>query len=378
MEINRLMLYVIVIWEMFLAFIKRNSKIVSFVILLTLFLIAAFSYGIADSELYLGRYNHYDVAFLYDQTEPLYTWVVKMANMVNMPYRLFLGLEYLFILACFSFFVKKYTKKYNFVLFLYIIWPFCRDVAVLRTTLGAAFVYIGFSYLLRGGKRNLIIYSICVLLGGLFHYGMLFFFIMIPIEIVKSEETLAKNKLFRLFLILFIVEIVVFRVFPQLPFTGTLMNKINFVLERSVNGNSLVTAPGALRTLFMFLIYYFLHRKVLHKLKASNDQLHIAMSEKIFYINSFVLLIIPVLSYIPDLARIQQCVALLSYVEFSWYFSKTVKANVIKKKELIFYGLCIGYATIYLFIIVLKTDQFETVFRALFENNLLNKYFWFS
>ena len=112
------MLYVIVIWEMFLAFIKRNSKIVSFMILLTLFLIAAFSYGIADYEIYLGRYNHYDDAFLYDQTEPLYTWVVKMANMVNMPYRLFLGLEYLFILACFSFFVKKYTKKYNFVLFL--------------------------------------------------------------------------------------------------------------------------------------------------------------------------------------------------------------------------------------------------------------------
>lgn len=368
------MLYFLIIWEMLLSFLKRNSKIVTFIILISLFSIAAFSYGTADFEIYEGRYNYYDVKFIISQTEPLYTLLIKLARRINLPYRVFLAIEYFVIIGSFSYFVKKFTKNANFILFLYIIWPFCRDVVVLRTTLGSAFVYIGLNFLLKGGKRNVLIYSFFVLVGGLIHYSMLFFELLVIIDILKNKEVNKQKSLLLVFGALFCAELFIFKVFPNLPFTGTLMNKINFVLQRGIENKNILKAPGAMRTVLMFIIYYFLHKKVICKLIRQNDNAKIEISEKVFYINLYVLLIIPLLNYFPDLVRLQQCIALLSYVEFSFYFSKQIRMNTIKKSEIIFWGQCMVYALLYLFIIVINTDQIDTVFRSLFEKNLLNTF----
>ena len=364
------MLYFFTLLEMLIAFIKKNSKVITFVLLATMFIIATFSSETADFTIYEGRYYHYDVAFLYDQTEPLYTLIIKMARFLNLPYRLFLGIEYAIIIISFSCFVKKFSNNYNWILVLYLIWPFCRDVVVLRTTLGAAFVYIGFNFLLKDGKKNLLKYIICVLIAGLIHYSMFFFLIMAAIEIIKSRENVTENRLLVIFFVIFVIELVVFKVFPQLPFTGRMMNKINYVLSRQTDVTNLVSAPGTVRTVFMFAIYYLLHIQVHQKVKARNEIDKVKLSEKIFYVNLYVLLIIPLLSYVPDLWRLQQILALLCYVEFSFYFSNS-KNRKTTKNELIFFIECIIYALTYLFIIVLKTDQLDTVFRALFENNIL-------
>lgn len=93
---------------------------------------------------------------------------------------------------------------------------------------------------------------------------------------------------------------------------------------------------------------------------------------KIFYINLYQLLCIPLYNYVPDLWRLQQILMILNYVEFSYYIN-TVRKSRYTKREFIFLLQAMGYAFTYLFIIVLKTDQFETVLRPLFENNILFK-----
>lgn len=366
------MLYLIAVLNLIVAFVNRRKKLVTYFLLSMIFLLAAFSYGFADYDIYYGRFMYYDSDFLKDQTEPLYTFIIHIARNINMPYNIFLALEYFLIFGCFYFFVRKYTDNVNFVLLLYIIWPFCRDVSVIRTSIGSAFVYIGLTYFLRDEKKYLIQYVFFVMVGAMFHYGMLFFLIMIIIPLLPSKEDIVENRLLRLFFVIFVIEIFAFEAFPRLPFTGTIMTKINFVLQRSTDSNSIITAPGTLRTLLMFFVYLFLHKKVIGKLRRKKEDGRIKIATKIYYINLYVLLVIPFYRYMPDLCRLQQAIALLSYVEFSYYFSKYKSERYLSKDELVFWGECAFYAVLYLFIIVLHTDQFDTIFRALFEKNYLN------
>lgn len=61
---------------------------------------------------------------------------------------------------------------------------------------------------------------------------------------------------------------------------------------------------------------------------------------------------------------------ILNYVEFSFYLDSYFR-HKYKRSEMIFIAESVGYAFIYLYVIVLKTNQFRTVLRPLFENNVL-------
>lgn len=366
------MLYLITLFNLVLLFLYRNKRAITIWVTFAIFLIATFNYGTADFGVYYGRYLYYDSTFFKDQTEPLYTLVIRLARTFGMPYRTFLGMEYAVIFGSFYFFISKHAKIPNIVLIWYIIWPFCRDVSGVRTSLGCAFIYIAFSFFIKEEKKYLIPYVIFVLIGGMFHYGMLFYLILLLIPMVPNTTKSGKNRLIIIFVLLFLIEVMFLNVIPNLPFTGTLMKKISYVFGRSTQSGNIITAPGTFRTLFMFIVYYYLHGKVERKLCKDGDYARLKIAQRIYYVNLYVLLAIPLYVYVPDLCRIQQCIAILCYIEFSFFFSDTNNARKIKKSELIFFFECLGYAIIYLFIIVLKTNEFNSILRGLFEQNILN------
>ena len=366
------MSYILAFAEMMAAVFSRKSKLISIIIAVTLIIMIGWSSGTADFSNNEGRYIYYDTEWINSITEPLYTLIMKTCNSFGMPFRTFLVLEAVFIVSVFLWFIQKESDSTNYVLMLYFIWPFCRDAVVLRTTLATTFLYIAFHFYLKSGKRNLVWFSLVVFTAGMIHYGMLFYLVLFIPALIPSKEDIVHNRATRLFVYIFVAELFFFKVFPQLPFTGVLVNKINFVLKRSVETSGIITAPGALRTLFMFILYYFLHRQVRQKLKrdAAGNKEKLEKIHKIFYINLYQMLCIPLYNYVPDLWRLHQALMILNYVEFSFYLN-SYSRHKYKRSELIFIAESVGYGFIYLFIIVLKTDQFWTVLRPLFENNVL-------
>ncbi len=366
------MSYILAFVEIMSAIFSRKSKVVSIVIAATLIILIGWSSGTADYIVNEGRYYYYDAEWLLSKTEPLFTLIMKIFNNAGVQFRTFLVLEAVFIISVFSWFIQKESACANFVLLLYFIWPFCRDAVVLRTTLGAAFIYVAFHFYLKSEKRNLVWFVLAISVAGMIHYGMLFYFVLLIPAFVPSKADIVHNRAVRLFAYIFVAELLVFQAFPQLPFTGALMNKINFVLRRSVETTSIITAPGTLRTLFMFILYFFLHCQVKGKLKrnVTRNEEKINKIEKIFNINLYQLLCIPLYNFVPDLWRLQQMLMILNYVEFSFYLDSYFR-HKYKRSEMIFIAESVGYAFIYLYVIVLRTNQFRTVLRPLFENNVL-------
>lgn len=387
------MLYVMTIVDVFIAFCRRKSKVIKILTLLLLIFIMGFASEVADFGIYEGRYNSFNVSYFLDQTEPGYTFIMKVFNYIGLNYRQFLILESIFIMSSYTWFMDKMTQNINYVLLLYIIWPFCRDAVVLRTSLGTTFLYFGLYFYLKNNddksltslydninnrkmklspKKNLIIFAIFVIISGTIHYGLLFFMVLLIPGLLSIKNKNNDIIIVGVFLCLFLIIYIGYGLIVNLPFSGTLLAKIQFVIDRSTQSDNILLAPGTLRTLFMFFLYLIIHFQVEKKLKENEDKSKYYISKKIFYINLYQLLVIPLYSMIPDLWRLQQVLMILNYVEFS-YFISDKNGKSYTEKEICFIIETVAYAFIYLFIIVLNTEQFNTVLRLLFENNIILK-----
>ncbi len=387
------MLYIMTFLDVFMAFCRRKSKVIKFLTLFLLIFIMGFSSGFADFLIYESRYNFFDVSFFSDQTEPGYTLIMKIFNYIGLNYRQYLFLESIFITVSYVWFMDKMTKNINYVLSLYIIWPFCWDASARRTSLAVTFLYFSFYFYLKSSddkslqslygsinsrkkkffhKHNLMIFTIFIIISGTIHYGMLFFMVLIIPGLLSIKKKNNDRIIVSVFLCLFLIICSSYELIVNLPFSGTLLNKIQFVIDRSSQSSNILLAPGTLRTLFMFFLYFIIHLQVEKKLRTNENKTKYYISKKIFYINLYQLLVIPFFSVVPDLWRLQQVLMILNYVEFS-YFISDKNEQKYTQKEIFFIIETIGYAFIYLFIMVLNTEVFDVVLRPLFENNIILK-----
>ena len=73
---------------------------------------------------------------------------------------------------------RRFTKKYNFILAMWLIWPFIPSVSGIRFTMASMIVCYGIPFLLED-KRGLIKYIICVFIAAFIHFSVLFYLIFI-------------------------------------------------------------------------------------------------------------------------------------------------------------------------------------------------------
>lgn len=376
------MLYVLASCILCGSIIFSREKFQSYITLLFLWVLFAFSYGNADYNIHLRKYTQYQT--LDSQTEWLYNKIMVIFNHLGLSYQEFLIVLSVFVLLIIFNFVRKHTKSPAWVLAMYMIYPFCMDVTMVRYTLAISIVYIGLNFLFEGEKWWVIKYCICVLIASMIHLSSIFCLLfMLP-------KFMDLKKLFKL-MVLLSIGLTVFASFLT-SFVDKLVSisflnigtKLSIVLNASdmkYNFRSVMNYRGKMLLLLIcaLVIYYILYQWMKRNSVFQNGE---AKAEIDFFktalgMNVSILPLIGLLSFSADLYRIQLSLSIVNYVAFAQYFELRNQLRMPREITRVSKTTCIiiigtvfvAIAGLYLW--VLSSTNIDSVFRALFENNTL-------
>lgn len=367
------MTYIISIIMLALCLVKKNSRNVYIFAFIVFWILFGWSSNNADYQIYVGRYNNYSGQIL-NLTEPLFTALMRIFNMINLDYTQFLIVISFIILMVYFIFIKKSTKQTCFVLVIYFIFPFCIDVCQLRFSIATIFSTIGLYYLIfdENVKRSIIKYIIFIFLAGMIHFAMLFLLLLIIPKILDLKQTIIIT-----FVALIILQIFMTMV-PNIEIQGTnvLAGKINFVLDyANQKYNTEVVLVTVYRVIIFFVLYLIINRIVIKRIYSQKENVEeydkkINALKLVLKMNIFILVILPLLSISVDLYRVQVTLSLINIITYSYFFIKQ-KRGTINLYNIMFILICILFNMINLYLLVLRNTNIDTVWWPLFNNNLL-------
>jgi hypothetical protein len=362
--------------------ILSREKFQSYITLLFLWLLFAFSYGNADYNIHLRKYTQYQT--LNSQTEWLYNKLMAIFNHLGLSYREFLIVLSVFVLLIIFNFVRKHTKSAAWVLAMYMIYPFCMDVTMVRYTLAISIVYIGLNFLFEGKKWWVVKYCVCVLIASMIHLSSIFCLLfMLP----KFMDLKKLSKL----MILLSIGITAFASF-RTAFVDKLVGisflnigtKLSIVLNASdmkYNFRSVMNYREKMLLLLIcaLAIYYILYQWMKRNSVFQNDEAKVEVDffKTALGMNVSILPLIGLLSFSADLFRIQLSLSIVNYVAFAQYFELRNKLQMPREITKVSKTTCaIVIGTVFvaiagLYLWVLSSTNIVSVFRALFENNTL-------
>lgn len=151
---------------------------------LLLFLLFAFNNVNPDYTNYLNMYNSIN-AYNGKMKEPLFKLLMIVFHSNGASYQLFRLVISLIAVLVIVTFLWRYSPYPNLALLLYFLYPFTLDVTQLRQSLGLAMILVSLHIIIEHEKRKqmqgIVLFSILMAIGTLFHYSCLLF---IPLYIM--------------------------------------------------------------------------------------------------------------------------------------------------------------------------------------------------
>lgn len=376
------MLYILAIGIFSCSLILSREKFQTYITLGFLWILFAFSYGNADYYIHLRKYTQYEL--LNSQTEWLYNKLMAIFNHFGFSYQGFLIVVSAIVLMVFFSFAKKYTKNTAFVLAIYMVYPFCMDVTMVRYTLAISVVYIGLNFLFENDKWWGIKYCICILIASMIHLSAIFCLLFMLPKFMNIKKLLK--------LMIFLSVSITMFASVITTFIDQLMNinflnigtKLSIVLNASdmkYNFQNIMNYRFKMLLIFMcsMVIYYILYKwmkrnRVFEKTEAKTQVNYFWLA---LGMNISILPLIGLLSFSADLFRIQLSLSIVNYVAVAQYFDLRKKLQMSREiTKISRTTLTLGISTIFiaiagLYLWVLSSSNIISVFRALFENNIL-------
>lgn len=365
------MTYFLSLYFLLRSFIQKNKKTIFIGMLVFMFIMFGWSFKTADWNIYLNRFNNYVV--LSSKTEPLFSLVIKIFNILHMDFRTFLIIISFFVVYMYG--NLLYKQKYrNFILALYFIFPFIMDVSQIRFALASIVALHGIFIFSKSelSKKELLFSIFLIICASLIHVSMILCFLFFLVKNKKSSV------LFTTVVILTILITVLLVTSSNRSFilsgSTSIVKKINTILilnQQSISLDKIIRAIS--RMVIFFVMFLTLNKTVINRLKKNNDEEKIKICNYILNYNIIVLLLIPFTCYSPDLYRLQQIVSVLNYLSYSFFFKEEylIKHNKIRFNELVFTLSCILVAFINLYMYVLSSNNINVVFYPFFNNNII-------
>jgi hypothetical protein len=162
-----------------LALIKKESKILTILLLLLTYILFAFEQSDGDYMYYLIFFEQIGVGQGAGmEYEPLYVFSCKMANEFGMSFFHLRAIISVIEVLILFFVAKRFTSKTAFVLALFFIFPALFDAELFRWLFGICIVIFGMQYLIRSKSfYDYLRYFICVVIASYYHSGCWFFLI---------------------------------------------------------------------------------------------------------------------------------------------------------------------------------------------------------
>ena len=312
----------IAITILILCLIKWRSKIVLLLTLIGLWFLTVNCGETLDSQNYI---NEYDVISITNMVkEPLYVWFVYSFQSMGFTYETYHAIASAIALCIMAISTYRLAKNYNLVLGIFLLYPFALYVVQVRNFYAFALSTIGLYFLNESNENrekenqtkrlyNEILSSIIIICAGLIHSAYLFFLCFI------FAERLNVKKVIIITVVLIVVESMSINTSFLIYFSSyfNVSKRLEHAIDfQSIDGQSDITFR-IIVTFFMCLCcFLYLLYQVKRKEGSDDKALTQIYHQNLFMlkINILCLIIIPFVSLIREVFRIQEALMLLNYI----------------------------------------------------------------
>jgi len=357
--------------------VAKKSKLYSVIIfafLLTLFGLNNHHLGYSnyfnmDFSNYYTAYLSSDGALSSRNMETGFRYIMYLSNSLGLSmnsFRLVIGF-FGFTLIINT--IKRYSNYPNYVLSLYLIYPFINDVIQIRSFLAASIVIFSIRYLIENKKWNLFKYVLSIFIASSIHVSSLFYLVLILVRFLKSKN---------IFVIVFtalptLVILAYTSFYPFLASKITNNEKVFLYLSRRTTWGLLLVFG----ILFMlYLVHYILNKECKRSLWNKDNSIinkvakvkldKIEFYDSMLKINTILLLIAPLLVYDFNFIRLYRNILPLNYIIY-------IDAIILNKasKHAYMYLTLIYVSLSILFMVFYGLHASEQIFPVFNDNILL-------
>ena len=173
---------------------KANKRflMISFIIIYLVCALRDYSVG-RDIQGYMETYEQSSQYLLWDASwtymESGYVAYMKICSLLGLSDRMFLCVTYIFMLFPIYYTIKKYSDNPLLSVIIFICFQFLTfDLSGIRQGLATSICLMGFTFALKEGKRNLIIFYLFAILAFLFHRSSIIF-MLVPFIVRMKYNT---------------------------------------------------------------------------------------------------------------------------------------------------------------------------------------------
>lgn len=339
--------------------IKRQSKILFYIIWILLLLLFGGSTENADRIAYMNNYEQstfgaFDAPFEYG-----FQLLCQIGSFLGLSYDQFLFVIALIGLALIASTIKLYAGNSSYTLSLYSIYPFVLDTVQIRNFAAMSIIIYGSRYIL-SHKKEYIKYIISILLASSVHVSALFYFSGL---IVAFKNT---KKLFTIVVVAAISSIFLIPII--LPYL-TVITSIEKIEAYTLTETSMFTKVGIIAYFAYFISLLLIARNILNRVQrednAPSQSKFVQIDpEAVLKIN---IICIPILYLMIDnlnFFRVCRNIMVINYILFALCLSKM-------KRSIMYYVFfwCILILAVASFIIFIVVAPVTNIVDPLFENN---------
>lgn len=346
----------LILISIFSGILKNRFRALSFVLLMTMWVLFWGSQGIADQAIYMFRYSRIgDLTLSVWDYEFGFRFLMKIASQAGLNYRQFLmvvsSLGLLLIVST----VKKLSPKPQIVYALYFIFPLMLDIVQVRYFLAMSIFIYALRFLIKPSPKNILNYVALIVVASLFHFTLLFFVGVIFFVFMKE------NILLRIILIVTIAGLFL----SYTGFLSTAVDLLTFAIPFEMLETYFLRKVrfGFLEKFFVqisvILIMEFYYRYI--KSRNSFD----AYCNIVRNLNIISLILFPLYIYDVNFFRLFRILYIPNYIVISLAIDRS---NTTKRFQLILLSIFLALS---LFMYHIFLNSRESVFWPLFENNFV-------
>lgn len=311
-----LLFAILIIW----GFIQKKSKLYTLAIITFLCIIMGLNnhhlnnsfYYNMDFENYYTLYQDSVVGISSRNIDIGFKWLMYISNLLGMTYnqfRLIISIVgYLLIINT----LNRYVKFKNYILMLYLIYPFINDAIQIRNFLSISIVIFVFRYLIDDSKRGGIKYLIGIIAASFIHKVSIIYLTFLFLKYFNIK----KFKIIAIYTSCILTILAYTDIYPSIIriFTSE-VRILDYFTRRTTDGMIVVVA--------VFLLFYGVFKIMYNECFRNIDKAEVLFKNKevyekfldlIYKINIMMFFIIPLMVYNFNFIRIYRNILVLNYI----------------------------------------------------------------
>lgn len=257
--------------------------------------------------------------------------------------------------------IKKYTNNINYVLLLYLFYPFINDVIQIRNFLAVSIFIFSTRFLIEKPKLYVFKYSLFLLIASLFHISIIYYFLILVFLKMNKKQTL-----YTLFIIM--------PIFITLSYTDLYKNLILFLFDNEKlfyylsRKSTIGFIPISIMFIFRYIVFIIFYKEAINQVN-NFDNIYYKKNiyDIIFKMNMAAFLIFPLLVYNYNFIRLYRNILILNYVLYSDVIY-IIRKNGKKGNLYIFLSLILVLILFLQFYVL----HYDTQILPVFQDNLIN------